>query len=184
MERVIDSIVWMVNWMSSALAGDNDIEAQVDDPAGNSNDDAEPAEVWGVAGVQSRPKDGNAVDGYAKALRIQLGDAIVVIGTHDPRHVEPAQAGEVVVHALGKDGTARALIRLKPDGTVQVEGDTMEAVGTSPLAIGGDVKAHLAPISADLITLWAAAGAPGSPTYNYGTLLGTNPIDTTKLKGS
>lgn len=124
--EAIESALWVVNWVSSALASDSDVEAQVDDPAGNENANGDAAEVWSIAGVQSRPKDGNASNGYAKALRVQLGDTVLIIGTHDPRHVEPCEAGELLLHALGKDGASRALIRLKPDGTVEVEGEAIK----------------------------------------------------------
>ena len=126
--EVLDEAVLAVNWLRSSLADDNDVEAHVDDAAGNDLDGAAAAEVWTVAGVQSRPKDGSEADGYAKALRVQLGDSVIVIGTHDPRHVEACEPGELVIHALGKDGSLRALVRLKPDGSIDVSG-TQVVVG-------------------------------------------------------
>ncbi len=124
--EVLDEAVLAVNWLRSSLADDNDVEAHVDDAAGNDLDGAAAAEVWTVAGVQSRPKDGSEEDGYAKALRVQLGDSVIIIGTHDPRHVEACEPGELVLHALGKDAATRALIRLKPDGTVEIEGEDIK----------------------------------------------------------
>lgn len=145
-ERVFDSILWMVNWVSSTLASDNDVQAQVDDPAGNDNDDAEPAEVWGIAGVQSRPKDGSTADGFAKALRVQLGDAVVVIATHDPRHVETCQPGELVLHALGNDGSRRCKVVIKPDGSLDLDGTTVIVGNPSgtleKMALGDALESH------------------------------------------
>lgn len=182
MVRVIDGLIWAVNWMSSALASDNDVEAQVDDPAGGDNAESDPAEVWTIAGVQSRPKDGNEADGYAKALRIQLDDAIVIIGTHDPRHVESAQAGELVIHALGKDGTNRALIRLQPDGTVDIEGDKVRVAGPSAALVkemaNGDamqvfisafLNAAAAPNDGGLAIQQAVAVAMNTALYGSGS---------------
>ena len=171
-ERVFDSILWAVNWLSSTLASDNDVEAQVDDPAGNDNTDAEPAEVWGVAGVQSRPKDGSAALGYAKALRVQLGDAVVVIATHDPRHVETCEKGELVLHALGDDGARRCKVVLKPDGTIDIDG-TEVIIGNpdgtlEKVALGDAIKSHFDSIKSTfdahthVLTINAAAGAGGT----------------------
>lgn len=145
-EQVIDSLIAAVNWLTSALATDNDVEVQLDDIAGNDNDDAEPAEVWTIAGVQSRPKDGTEAIGFAKALRIQLGDTVLVIGTHDPRHVEEAQLGELVLHALGDDGSRRAKIVIKPDGTIDVSG-TEVVIGNpdgslEKIGLGDAIKSH------------------------------------------
>jgi hypothetical protein len=154
--RVIDSLIWAANWISSALASDNDIEAQLDDPAGNDNADAEPAEVWTIAGVQSRPKDGSETIGYAKALRIQLGDTHLVIGTHDPRHVETCQPGELVLHALGDDGSRRAKVVIKPDGTIDVSG-TQVVIGNpdgtlEKVALGDALQTY-----ADALKTWLEA---------------------------
>lgn len=167
-ERVVESLIWAVNWVSSSLASDNDIEAQVDDPAGNDNADSDPAEVWTIAGVQSRPKNGSTSAGFAKALRIQLGDAQLIIGTHDPRHVETCEPGELVIHALGKDGTNRALIRLQPDGTIDIEGDKVRIAGPSASVVkemgNGDAQ----------LTAWNAflnATVPTAPAIDNGLAL-------------
>lgn len=174
MEQVIDSVIWAVNWISSTLADDDDVQAQVDDPAGNSNVNADPAEVWTIAGVQSRPKDGDTATGFAKALRVQLGDTVLVIGTHDPRHVEQAQLGELVLHALGDDGSRRAKIVIKPDGTIDVSG-TEVVIGNpdgtlEPIPLGTAIKNHFdatktwVDAHTHLLTISAASGAGGTGT--------------------
>lgn len=178
----IEAAIWAVNWLRSSVASDGDVEAQLDDPAGNENAEAEAAEVWTIAGVQSRPKDGDETTGYAKALRIQLGDTLLVIGTHDPRHVEACEPGEVVVHALGRDGASRALMRLRPDGAVVFEGTELQAMGTNVAAKGAGVEAHLTKVSADLVTIFGVIG--GAPTYNFALDKISSPISMTKLKGS
>lgn len=167
-ERVVESLIWAVNWVSSALASDSDVEAQVDDPAGNDNADAEAAEVWTIAGVQSRPKDGSEADGYAKALRVQLGDSVLVIGTHDPRHVEACQAGELLIHALGKDGTDRALIRLQPDGTIDIEGDKVRVASPSAATVRPMANGDAMAIAWDA---FLNATAPTAPTIDNGLAL-------------
>jgi len=155
-ERVVDSLIWAANWVSSTLASDSDVQVQVDDPAGNDNAEAEPAEVWTIAGVQSRPKDGSEAAGYAKALRVQLGDTLLVIGTHDPRHVEECELGELVLHALGDDGSRRAKIVIKPDGTIDVSG-TEVVIGNpdgslEPIALGTAITNHFDSIKGDFDT--------------------------------
>lgn len=135
--EVLEGAFQMVNWIASQLATDNDVEARVDDGSGHDNTNASFSEVWSVAGIQSRPKDGSDSLGYAKALRVQLGDAVLVIATHDPRHVEPAQQGELVLHALGKDGSTRALMRLKPDGKIAIESlEVTISIPSAPIVKG------------------------------------------------
>ncbi len=141
-EEALEATIWMVEIIRSRLASDSDVELLVDGSAGDGDEDSvDFSEVWTIAGVQSRPKDGSDSAGFAKGLRFQLGDEVFLVATHDPREVEACAVGEVVVHALGKDGTARALIRLKPDGTVEIEGDKVKlaAPGASdvdPIASG------------------------------------------------
>lgn len=65
---------------------------------------------------------------------------------------------------------------------VKVRTSTIEAGGNAALALGADVKAHLQAIAAALNTIAAAAMSTNS--YVYATVLGTNPINTSVLKGS
>ena len=120
--EALEAVMWIADVLSFTVSEeDNDVVAEVaaEDEGGPSITDVQ---MWGVAGVQSRPKDGSDDDGYAKAIRVQLGDFNLLIATHDPRHVEVCEPGELVVHALGLDGDIRALVRLKPDGSIDVSG--------------------------------------------------------------
>ncbi len=126
--------------------------------------------MWGIAGVQSRPKDGTTADGFAKALRVQLGDAVVVIATHDPRHVETCQPGELVLHALGNDGSRRAKVVIKPDGSLDLDG-TEVVVGNpsgtlEKMALGDALQTW-----ADALKTWVDAHTHTVPAY--ATLPGT-----------
>ncbi len=172
--EAIESAIWAANWIRSSLASDGDVEAVVDDAAGNEHGDAEAAEVWTIAGVQSRPKDGSESEGYAKALRVQLGDSVLIIGTHDPRHVEECEPGELVLHALGKDGSRRAKVVIKPDGTIDVSG-TEVVIGNpdgtlEPIPLGTAIKNHLTSVKSWLdshthvLTIAAASGTGGTGT--------------------
>lgn len=146
-QEALGNAIAVVNIIRTALAIDNDVEALVDDALlGDIGDDEyEASEVWTIAGVQSRPKDGDETTGYAKAIRIQLGDVVYVLGTHDPRHVEACEEGELLLHALGNDGATRALARFKPDGEVIIEGTNIKVGnGTNyPIAIGDAVESIL-----------------------------------------
>lgn len=146
LQEGLDQAVGMLRWVSSSLADDDDVQVQTDNAAGGENADADPAELWTVAGVQSRPKAGSESAGYAHALTVQLGDATLIIATHDPRHVEVAEEGELVIHALGKDGSLRALVRLKPDGSIDVSGTNViigNPNGTlEPIGLGDAITNH------------------------------------------
>lgn len=168
--EVLEEAIWAVNWLRSQAASDNDVEAFVDDASGHDNPDSEPCEVWTIAGVQSRPRDGSDADGFAKALRVQLGDTVVVIGTHDPRHVETCEPGELVVHALGKDASTRALIRLKPDGTVEIEGEDIKLGNGSwqgVARLGDEVEIDLI---VGIFTDSNGDTSPSTPTTLTGTI--------------
>jgi hypothetical protein len=66
---------------------------------------------------------------------------------------------------------------------IHVNESQIECGGTLSLALGNDVRAHLTKISADLVTVFAAATA-GTPTYNYVTEIAANPINTDTVKGA
>ena len=158
----LEQAMSVLRWLSSSLQSDNDIEASVDNSAGEEAPEAEAAEVWTVAGLQSRPKDGSESAGYAHALSVQLGDTTLIIGTHDPRHVEVCEVGEVVLHALGKDGALRALVRLKPDGSIDVSG-TNVVIGNpdgtlNKIALGEAIKSHFDTIASDFASHVHPAG--------------------------
>lgn len=154
-QDAISNAVAVVNVFRSRLAADDDVEMQVDDATlGTPTDTSTPySEVWTVAGVQSRPKDGSDSAGYAKAIRIQIGDVVYVLGTHDPRHMEACAPGELVMHALGKDGTKRAMATFKPDGTVVIDGDKIElgAGATKAVSRNGDAVQVTIPIGTFLV---------------------------------
>ena len=132
----------------------------------------EQGELWGIAGLQARPKAGSEADGYPKALRWRVGDTIFVLATFDPREAEDVAEGETVLHALGKDGTARALVRMKPDGTVEVEGDAIKVGGAAAsqgIGLGDAVKAHLDALKIYIDAhvhsgVTTGAGSSGPPT--------------------
>ena len=144
--RVFESIVGVSRWIRSKLASDNDVLVEVDDVVGNENTNADFADMLTIAGVQSRPKDGSSSAGYAHVLRIQQGDVTWVIGSHDPRHVESCKEGELVLHALGKDGSRRSKIVLKPDGTTDIDA-TQVVIGNpdgslEKIALGDALENH------------------------------------------
>lgn len=150
LQEGLDQAIGVLRWVSSSLADDDDVQAHVDNAAGGENASADPAEVWTVAGVQSRPRAGSEADGYAHALTVQLGDATIILATHDPRHVEACAEGELVIHALGKDGALRALVRLKPDGSIDVSGTNViigNPDGTlEPIALGDAITNHFSAV--------------------------------------
>lgn len=162
LQEGLDQAVGVLRWVSSSLADDDDVQVQTDNAAGGENADAEPAELWTVAGVQSRPAAGSEADGYAHALTVQLGDATLIIATHDPRHVEVCEEGELVIHALGKDGSLRALVRLKPNGSIDVSGTNViigNPDGTlEPIALGDAIEQHFTTIRSEFASHVHLAG--------------------------
>ena len=64
---------------------------------------------------------------------------------------------------------------------IEIDGSNIVAGGGDSLAIAADVRAHLQAIATALASVATAAGTTSS--YVYGTTIGTNPIDTSTLKG-
>ena len=128
-EEDLQAMIWQAEIVSTEQSGAGEITTTIDDESGRVEVEAE---TWGQAGLVSRVQDGGAT-GYAKALRIQLGESVLVISSYDPRNHVACEPGEVILHALANEGDsgARALIRLKSDGTVQVEGERTEMHGSS-----------------------------------------------------
>ena len=123
--------IWPVEIESSSLGDAGEVILEVDDETGSTTMEAE---TWGIAGVASRPRDGSSALGYAKALRVQLGESVIVLATYDPRNMVACEPGEVCVFALAKDGASRAYVKLRPDGVVQVEGVRTEMHGSADAA--------------------------------------------------
>lgn len=157
----MQGLFWIVDVVTSRLGEHDEVEYEVGNEDGPER--TATAETWGTAGVASRIRDGSDADGYAKALKIQCGDQIIVIATHDPRNMEPAEKGELVLHALGKDGSARALIRLKPDGVVEVEGTQVNVCGSSDAAALASKVDDLAYAFNNHVHATAGVGTPSTP---------------------
>lgn len=183
----LNRLFWLVPIRNTSVDDDGEVTMQV----GNETDDTTgiEAEVWGVAGVQSRPQDESGGE-HAKCIKVQFGETVLVLGTHDPRHLEPCESGELLIHALGKTGSSRALIRLKPDGTVQVEGDAVEVCGNSlKAAVASQVETELEKIKTAITNAGTVPNDGGAflklSIVNQLNVLGFNATDSTastKLK--
>jgi len=169
--------IWPVEIESSSLGDAGEVILEVDDETGSTT---MKAETWGIAGVASRPRDGSSALGYAKALRVQLGESVIVLATYDPRNMVACEPGEVCVFALGQDGASRALIRLKADGTIEMEGTGFEIPnGSTNAAARADlVDAEIGRIW-DLLTGWTVAMGDGGGALKTAAGLAVVGVETT-----
>ena len=178
--QVLATALSVVNVFRSRVADDGDIELLVDDSTVTSelSEGIPFSEVWTIAGVVSRPKAGSEQAGFAKALRIQIGDATYVLATHDPREMEECADGELLLHALGKTGSVRATVRLKPNGDVDITGTNITIAGSTRVRLGASgsfgkvaIGEALAAIVGLAFAAPIAANSPGGGAAAFQTAL-------------
>jgi hypothetical protein len=156
------------------------------DPDGG-NEEVPDSELYGHAPLMYRPPDPDDA-GRCEGILWRWGDERIVIATKDRRwQVEPA-AGEVILAALGKDGTEQARVSLAADGTITITGDTVvvaadnvylgDGGATKHVAYREDVEGAFSTLRSEFLTHVHTAvtvgsgssGAPASPLSDPGTL--------------
>lgn len=127
--------------ISTSLAARGSVKAKLrgTDVGSTGSEDVPDSEVWGLAGFLYRPKAPSGSDG-CEMIVVRWNDEFLPIASRDLRFQPTNIAeGEVLVHALGKDGATQATIRLKPDGSVVVDGAKVElGAGAVESVIKGD----------------------------------------------
>lgn len=164
-EERLGGFLDFVDMLSTAIdSSTNTVTAKVrGDVYESTSEEYEDAEVWGVAGVLSRPKADSGGDSGAQAVAVRQGDEMFVVATRDTRYQVSAAEGEVVVHALGKDGTAQAVLRLQAGGKVIVEADE--------ILLGSDSASTKIALKSDLDSLktWVDSHTHSGVTAGGGT---------------
>lgn len=122
LEGALDGLVDVATVRSTRLTAGNSVLATLrgTEGEGTAHEQADDCEVWGVAGVQSRPKAASA-SGACESLFLRRDDELLGFATRDLRYQVTVAEGEVAVHALGNDGATQAVIRLQPSGVVKIE---------------------------------------------------------------
>ncbi len=147
-------------------------------------------EMWGIAGIASRPQPPTGEDG-AEVLLWRRGDELVGISWRDLRWQVEVIEGEVAVYALGRAGPRQATLRCRPSGEVLVQGvavnldGTNVKIGNTPAALqaiglGGILQLFVnvfwawtpvpndggAALKAALTAIWASPPTVGSSKHN------------------
>lgn len=108
-----------------------------EDPDGD--EELDECEIFGHAPLMYRPSDSSSA-GQMEVMFLRDGDERVVISTKDRRwQIEPAK-GEVILSALGKDGTAQARISLKADGSIAITSDTVTVTSDTATIVADTIK--------------------------------------------
>lgn len=155
-DDIVSGLVDYARVISTSLASRGSVKASLrgtEDGAGS--EDVTDCEVWGLAGLLVRPKDPTTAAGSSEGCEmvvIRWNDELLPIASRDLRF-QPANVaeGEVVVHALGKDGATQATVRLRPDGTIVLDGTKIElGAGATEAVVLGDAfktlfNAHVHP---------------------------------------
>jgi hypothetical protein len=128
---------------------------------------ADNAQVWGIIGVASRPAGpahSNVTD-CAQSISIGKSDSEVIIGQRDVRFqslFSDIQPGETYIYAVGSDGTGTAVIKLKADGTININTNTAVKINAPSTQIGDNsAKALAYGASFDALVNILSTAAPG-----------------------
>lgn len=160
-DELLDGLIDFGSIDATTLGDADGVEATirgVDD--GESPEQREGCEVWGLACVQYRPAAGTEV------LLLRRGDEIVGLCTKDRRLAVTLESGEAVVTNLSSDTPAR--VRLLASGEVLIEASKVGVV--APDGAIGDAAEALAKASAveDALTTLKNAISGAATTLNDG----------------
>lgn len=118
LDEMLDGMLDFGRVISTRLGAAKSVLAKIQGDAGETPDDVE---LWGPAGIQSRPP------ADAEVLFIRRGDELVGIAFRSRQWQVDVVDGEVAVHALGNSGGTQAALRLQPDGTAILDGVMIKA---------------------------------------------------------
>ena len=92
----------------------------------------ETAQVYGMPGLIANPPTG------IKGVRFKIGSLDIIIGALNYQVPLPADPGETKVYSTDADGAEQATAILKPDGTMEINGNADFAVAFNDLKSGFD----------------------------------------------
>ena len=118
----------------------------------------ETAQVYGQAGFISNPaKD-------VKGIRFRIGSLDIIIGAFNYKVPLPDNPGDSKVYSTDADGNEKATCKLLADGTIEINGNTDNAVSFTDLntALQGLVTA----INANFALKLDGGGTPGTLTLS------------------
>jgi len=123
-----------------------------------SGSNPETAQVYGQHGFIGNPPSGT------KAIRIRIGNIDIVLSSNSYKAGYPLNQGESKVYSTDSDGNQQGFINLKNDGTIEINGDTDNAVSYSDLntALQGLASA----INSSLATKQDGSGTAGTLTLD------------------
>lgn len=121
---------------SSVSAKTKRILVQLGDVVNQQNESDE-AQWWQHVGFRSRPPKPEAGKRATQVVMVRRGDNDVVIASNDERgqDLEDLDDGDTMVYAPGPDGTGKARILLKGDGSIKAKNGTT----TITVSAAGDV---------------------------------------------
>ena len=120
----------------------------------------ETAQVYGMPGFIGNPPAG------IKGVRLRIGSWDVIIGALNYQVPLPADPGETKLYSTDADGAEQATAILKPDGTMEVNGNADFAVAFNDLKTAfdqfkSDYNAH---VHTGVTTGGGSSGPPAAPT--------------------
>lgn len=89
----------------------------------------ETSQQYGMAGFISNPATN------VKGIRFRIGSLDIVIGALSYKVSLPENPGETKVYSTDADGNEKSTIKLKDDGTIEINGNTDNAVSHADLTL-------------------------------------------------
>lgn len=116
------------------------------------------AQVYGQSGFISTPAKN------VKGIRFRIGSLDIIIGAFNYKVPLPDNPGDTKIYSTDSDGNEESTIKLLNDGTIEINGNTDNAVSWTDLntALQGLVTA----INANMGTKLDGAGTPGVLTLS------------------
>jgi hypothetical protein len=136
-DDMLEGLIGFGRIVSTRLGSSRTVTAVV---SGDGAELPDGVEMWGPAGIQSRPP------ADAEVLFLRRGDELVGIAFKSRQWQVDVVDGEVAIHALGNSGGTQAVLRLQPDGTAILDGASIKLGATAAqfVALSNLVDARLA----------------------------------------
>ena len=133
----------------------------------------ETAQVHGQSGIIGNPPKG------AKGLRVRIGSLDIIISSLNYGVSLPANPGETKIYSTDSDGVEKSVINLKDDGTIEINGNTDNAVSYQDLkdaldnfktsidsSIAGSITGHTHISNGPAVTTAPGVGSAPSTTID------------------
>jgi hypothetical protein len=175
-DDITDALLGFADLSTFSQEADGRVVATVE---GGADESRAKQEIWGAAPLHFRPSE----DGEVEAIIVRQGDELISIATRDLAWKMTLVDGEVALTALGTDP---AVVRLRPNGELTIEGTIIKlgSEAAAALAARADLTdARLASlVSQHNLHVHATVTGLGTPTVPAVPMTGQATVACAKVK--